>query len=138
MEFDGENDYVSVSDSPVFDLATANGYTWSAWIKPDNFDEFSEVFSMEETLNKALYLYVHTTTDADLGPVTAGVSAMWESDADTDFLSAHSVDNVFTTGKYYHLIVRYDGSQTVTNRFRIYVDGNDVTDLGDVGYSEHV
>lgn len=132
LEFDGSNDYVSIQDNAVFNLSLSDAYTWSTWIRPDGFNEWSEMFSMEQDSNTSFYMFAHSTADPEAGPVTKGVSTFWESNGTTNVINTHSTNNILSVGTWAHVLVTYDGSLAEASRFKIYVDSNNVTDTGDV------
>jgi hypothetical protein len=135
LSFDEGDDYVDISDSSVFDLAASGKYTWSAWIKPRNFNQWSAVRSQLQSSNPEIHLtyYAHTSNSTSWGPVTAGVSVGWVTGI-TNYVSLYSTNNVLTIGSWSHLVITYDGSLAQANRFTIYVNGTDVTDRSDVDY----
>ncbi len=77
-----------------------------------------------------LLFYAHSSTDAEAGPVTNGVSVYWYSGGSK--LVLHSNNNVLTAGTWSYITVTYDASQAQANRFTIYVNGADVTNRSDV------
>ena len=133
VNFDGTNDYINIADHADFTLDPAQSYTWSAWVKNNNFKEWSTVWSQTINSSNFFYFYAHTSTDPDGGPVTNGVSAYWWTNGGTNKLGAHSSNNVLTLGQWSYVAVTYDASQPQNNRFTIYVNGVDVTVRTDVG-----
>ena len=131
-EFDGGNDYISIPDGAMFDLDANGNYSWSFWVAPDGFSEFSSMWGQTLQDGNYLIIYVHTTTSTKWGPVTAGISVGWESTNGVDELVVHTTDNALTTNGFYHVVVTYDGSKSQTSRIAIFVNGSDVTDTGDV------
>jgi hypothetical protein len=133
--FDGSVDTtaVDIPDDSVFDFEMSGTYTWSMWVKPDAFTEWSTAWAQDRNISQYFYIYVHTTTQEFFGPVTAGVSAGFlEGGAVTDRIMVHTTDNTLTTGEWAHVTVTYDGALASTSRFSIFVDGVDVTDTTDV------
>ena len=127
VNLDGTNDYINIADHADFTLDPAQSYTWSAWVKNNNFTEWSTVWSQTVNTSNFFYFYAHTSTDPDGGPVTNGVSAYWWTSGGTNKIGAHSANNVLTTGQWSHIAVTYNASQPQNNRFTIYVNGVDVT-----------
>ena len=127
LDFDGVDDYVSISDSAVFTLNAANKYTWTAWIKPDTFPGWATIWSQTLDSSTYLYFYAHTATEGSLpgGSITRGVSVWWVSTAGQILVT--EVDNSLTTGTWYHIAIRYDGSVAQASRFKIYINGADST-----------
>src|SRR4029079_6613014 len=76
------------------------------------------------------YSYVHSSGDAEAGPVTNGISVYWYSSGSK--LVLHSNNNVLTAGTWGFVTITYDASQAQANRFTIYVNGTDVTNRSDV------
>ena len=129
------NDYVDIPDHADFTLDPAQSYTWAAWVKNNNFNEWSTIWSQTVNSDNFFYFYAHTTTDPDGGPVTNGVSAYWWTSGGTHKLGVHSSNNVLTAGQWSYVAVTYDGTQPQNNRFTIYVNGIDVTVRTDVSSS---
>ena len=134
LTFNGTSQYVSIADHADFTLAPTQSYTWSMWLKNNNFNEWQTVWSQTVSASAFFYFYAHTTTDPDGGPVTNGISVYWWN-SNTVKLGAHSSNNVLTAGVWSHVAVVYDASQPQNNRFTIYVNGVDVTVRTDVSSS---
>ncbi len=132
VNFDGTNDYLNIPDHADFTLDPAQSYTWSAWLKPNNFKEWSTVWSQTVDANNFFYFYAHTTGDVDGGPVTNGISAYWWVNNGASKIGVHSSNNALTAGQWSYVAVTYDASQPQNNRFTIYVNGVDVTVRTDV------
>jgi hypothetical protein len=137
INLDGTDDYINITDNPIFDLYAANSYTWSAWLKPNSFREVSSLWTQQETTSPeaGFYIYTHTTTNSVTGPVTAGISLVWcSNDGGTcnETVQLHSKDNVLSPGRFSHVVVTYQGNLAQSSRFTIYVDGIDVTDRSDI------
>lgn len=130
INFDGTNDYVNIADHANFTLAPAQSYTWSAWVRNNNFNQWGTVWSQTVSTTNYFYFYAHTSFDAEAGPVTNGVSVYWYSG--TNKLVIHSSNNVLTAGQWSNITITYDASQAQANRFTIYVNGTDVTNRSDV------
>jgi glucose/arabinose dehydrogenase len=131
INLDGTNDYISIADHSNFTLDPSQSYTWSSWVKNNNFNEWGTVWSQTIDANSFFYFYAHTTSDPDGGPVTNGVSIFWWSNG-VSKVAVHSNNNVLTAGQWSYIAVAYDGSQLQNNRFTIYVNGVDVTNRTDV------
>jgi hypothetical protein len=132
VNLDGTNDYINIPDHADFSLDPAQSYTWSGWLKKNNFNEWSTVWSQTLDANNFFYFYAHTSTDVDGGPVTNGISAYWWCNGGASKIGAHSSNNVLTAGQWSHVAITYDASQPQNNRFTIYVNGVDVTVRNDV------
>jgi Domain of unknown function (DUF4082)/Concanavalin A-like lectin/glucanases superfamily/Bacterial Ig domain/Secretion system C-terminal sorting domain len=132
VTFNGTNNYINIADHADFTLDPTQSYTWSGWVKNNNFNEWSTIWSQTLDGNNFFYFYAHTSTDPDGGPVTNGVSAYWWTSGGTNKLGAHSSDNVLTAGQWSYVAVTYDASQAQNNRFTIYVNGVDVTVRTDI------
>jgi glutamine amidotransferase PdxT len=130
INFNGTNSYVNIADHTDYTLTPTQNYTWSAWVKNNNFNQWSCVWSQTLNASNFFYFYAHTSTDAEAGPVTNGVSVYWYSG--TSKLVIHSNNNVLTAGQWSYITVTYDASQTQANRFTIYINGVDVTNRTDV------
>ena len=129
VNFNGTN-YINVPDHNDFTLTPTQNYTWSAWVKNTNFNQWSTIWSQTIDASNFFYFYAHTSTDPEAGPVTNGVSLYWYSG--TNKIVLHSNNNVLTTGTWSHIAVTYNGSLAQANRFTIYVNGVDVTNRTDV------
>jgi len=132
LTFNGTSNYVNIADHADFTLDPTQSYTWSCWIKNNNFTEWGPVWSQTSDANNFFYFYAHTTTDADGGPVTNGLSVYWWINGGSAKIGTHSNNNVLTVGTWSHVAVTYDASQPQNNRFTIYINGVDVTARGDV------
>jgi hypothetical protein len=133
VNLNGSNNYVNIADHADYTLNPAQNYTWSAWVKNNNFNEWSTVWSQALNTTTFFYFYAHTTsqTDGGGGPVTNGVAVYWFSG--TSKLALHSNNNVLIAGQWSHITITYDASQAQANRFTIYVNGADVTNRTAVG-----
>lgn len=132
INFNGSSNYINIADHNNFTLDPAQNYTWSAWVRNNNFTEWSTVWSQTINTSNFFYFYAHTSTDPDGGPVTNGVSVYWWLNNGSSKLGAHSSNNVLTTGQWSHITITYTASQPQNNRFTIYVNGVDVTVRNDV------
>jgi Domain of unknown function (DUF4082)/Bacterial Ig-like domain/Concanavalin A-like lectin/glucanases superfamily/Bacterial Ig domain len=132
VSLNGTSNYVNIPDHNDFSLDPTQSYTWSAWVKNTTFKEWSPVWSQTLDASNFFYFYAHTTTDADGGPVTQGISVYWWTSNGTNKLAVHSTNNVLTAGQWSYVAVTYDASQPQANRITIYVNGVDVTDRTDV------
>jgi hypothetical protein len=133
INFDGINDYVNIADHANFTLDPAQNYTWGAWVKNNNFKEWSTIWSQTTNASNYLYFYAHTTVHVDGGggPITNGIGAYWITSAGT--LALHSNNNVLTAGQWSYIAITYNASQPQASRFTIYVNGVDVTNRSVVG-----
>src|SRR5258706_5577114 len=132
LTFNGTNNYVNIADHADYTLDPALSYTWSAWVKDNDFHEWSPVWSQTTNSATFFYFYAHTTSDPDGGPVTNGISVYWWVNNGASKLGIHSNNNVLTAGQWSYVTVTYDGSQVQNNRFSIFVNGADVTNRTDV------
>lgn len=137
LNFDGMDDYVSLVP---FSFNPASAYTWAMWINPDDFEEWNTVTGayINPNTSPTMAISAHTTADSEWGPVTAGISAGIDQAGAS--INVHSTNNVLTTGTWAHVAVTYDGGLSAANRFKIYVNGADVTStdvaiLGSLGTS---
>ena len=130
INLDGTNDYINIPDHADYTLTPTVSYTWSAWVKNNNFNQWGPVWSQTVSATNFFYFYAHSSTDVEAGPVTNGISVYWYSGSSK--LVIHSNNNVLTTGTWSYIAVTYDASQTQANRFTIYVNGADVTNRSDV------
>jgi hypothetical protein len=132
VNFNGTSNYINLPAHSDFNLDPAQSYTWSAWVKNTNFAEWGPVWSQTADANNFFYFYAHTTTDADGGPVTNGISVYWWTNGGANKVGVHSSNNVLTAGQWSHVAVTYDATQPQNNRFSIFVNGVDVTVRTDV------
>jgi len=116
--FDGSDDYIDISDSSVFDIDPNQDYTWSYWIKPDGFTEWSAVWSQTVVADTYFIVYAHNES----GQVTQGLSVGLYSSAGNG-LYRHSNDNVLSADTWHHVVVTYDSSRIGAERLWVYVDG---------------
>jgi hypothetical protein len=137
LTFNGTTNYVDIADHTDYTLDPAQNYTWSAWIKNNDFHEWAPVWSQTTNSANFFYFYAHTSGDPDGGPVVNGISVYWWVNNGASKLGAHSSDNVLTAGVWSNVTVTYDASQPQNNRFTIYVNGVDVTVRTDVSLLEH-
>jgi hypothetical protein len=130
VSLNGTNNYINIADHADFTLNPAQSYTWSSWVRNTNFNQWQTVWSQTIDANNYFYFYAHSSTDADAGPVTNGVSVFWMNGANK--LVIHSNNNVLTAGVWSNVTVTYNGSLAQASRFTIYVNGVDVTNRTDV------
>lgn len=130
ISFDGSNDYVNIPDHNDYTLIPGQNYTWSAWVRNTNFNQWGTVWCQTLDASNYFYFYAHSTTDEEAGPVTNGISVYWTSGSNK--LVVHSNNNVLTTGTWSYITITYDGGQAQVNRFTIYVNGTDVTNRTDI------
>ena len=127
LNFDGNDDYVSLASPGDFAFNGAGTYTWAMWINPDDFEEWNSLFGMHINQNTTptFVIDAHTSADGVWGPVTAGIVV--GIDQPGAVLVVPSNNNVLTTGTWSHVTVTYDGALPIADRFTIYVNGVDVT-----------
>jgi hypothetical protein len=130
LNLDGVNDYVNIADNASFTLTPTVSYTWSGWVRNNNFNQWATVWSQTLSTSSYFYFYAHTSSDGEAGPVTNGISVYWYSG--TNKLVIHSNNNVLTAGQWSYVAVTYDAAQAQSSRFTIYVNGTDVTNRADV------
>ena len=130
VSLNGTTSYINLADHADFTLTPTVSYTWSAWVRNTNFNQWSTVWSQTVNTSNFFYFYAHTSADAEAGPVTNGISVYWYSG--TNKLVLHSNNNVLTAGTWSYVTVTYDASQAQASRFTIYVNGVDVTNRSDV------
>ncbi len=130
INLDGTNDYINLTDHADYTLTPTVSYTWSAWVKNNNFNQWSTVWSQTLNSTNYFYFYAHSSNDADAGPVTNGLSVYWYNG--NNKLVLHSNNNVLTAGQWSYVTVTYNASQAQASRFTIYVNGTDVTNRSDV------
>ena len=118
VTFNGTSSYINIADHNDFTLDPTQSYTWSAWVNPASFKEWSTVWSQTLDASNFFYFYAHTSTDPDGGPVTNGISAYWWTAGGTNKIGVHSNNNVLSTGVWAHVAVTYDASQAQANRFQ--------------------
>src|SRR5262249_52543758 len=82
--------------------------------------------------NNFFYFYAHSSTDAEAGPVTNGISIYWWTSNGTNKVVLHSNNNVLTAGQWSYVTITYNASVAQSSRFTIYVNGTDVTNRTDV------
>ncbi|MCK4828749.1 LamG domain-containing protein, partial [bacterium] len=110
LNFDGNDDYISIGDDSALDLD--NGYSVTAWV---NFDDvatnYQTVVVKPQDANNANYWLGVYTTDGELECGHADSGSFYTLNTTTANLS---------TGQWYHLVCIHDASaQTIT----IYVNG---------------
>src|SRR5690606_19048316 len=110
LSFDGNNDYVSMADHANFTLDPGQSYTWSAWVRNNNFNQWGTVWSQTIDANNFFYYYAHSSNDSHAGPVTNGVSIYWWTNGGSNRLVVHSNNNVLTAGVWSHIAITYDPS----------------------------
>ncbi len=128
--FNGTSGYINIPDHNDFTLTPTQSYTWSSWVRNVNFNQWATVWSQTIDANNFFYFYAHSSTDAEAGPVTNGISVYWYNG--TNRLVLHSNNNVLTTGVWSHVAITYNGGAAQASRFTIYVNGVDVTNRADV------
>ncbi len=130
INLDGTNDYVSIADDANFTLTPAVSYSWSGWVKNNNFNQSGTVWSQTlNTSNFFISMPIHQLMPKQ-GPVTNGVSVYWYNGSNK--LVIHSNNNVLTAGQWSYIAVTYNASVAQNLRFTIYVNGVDVTNRTDV------
>ncbi|MBC7946528.1 MAG: PQQ-dependent sugar dehydrogenase [Chitinophagaceae bacterium] len=132
VNLDGTNDYVNIADHANLTLDPVVNYTWSGWIRNNNFNEWGTVWSQTLNATNFFYFYAHTTSDPEGGPVTNGISLYWWSNNGTRKLGLHSNNNVLTVGQWSYVAITYNAALAQASRFTIYVNGVDVTNRTDV------
>jgi Concanavalin A-like lectin/glucanases superfamily/Bacterial Ig domain len=132
LNFNGTSNYVNIPDHADFTLDPTQNYTWSAWVKSNNFGQWQTIWSQTIDVNNFFYFYAHSSTDADAGPVTNGISVYWWTNGGTNKVVLHSNNNVLTAGQWSYITITYNASVAQNSRFSIYVNGTDVTNKTDV------
>ena len=126
------NEYVDIGDHPDFDLDVAGKYTWSVWIKSNDFTASSgwpTIFSQTAEAFTYFYFYAHTngSTGTSGGSITNGVSVWWVNGEFENPGLITEAENVISEDIWEHIAITYDGDLAQSNRFTIYVNGVDVT-----------
>jgi len=124
LEFDGDNDYMNVTTSPIY-TANPDDFTISAWIYVDD---------VSADMNGALGQIVADAAGSD--PTSGGFwlgysdrggthdpteGIAWNIKTNAGFQRGKSDDNVVSSGSWHHIALTLDGQAT------LYVDGVDVT-----------
>lgn len=131
LRFAGNPDRVSLDVNGLAELDPATSYTWIFRATSDSFASWRCLMSIRRVGVTVFYVYAHTTTNSLWGPVTQGVSVGWENNS-SNRIFVHTTDFVLEANTHYVVAVQYDASKPQADRFRIYVDGEDVTDLTDI------
>jgi len=130
VNLDGTNDYINLADHADYTLTPTVNYTWSAWVRSNNFNQWSTIWSQTVSTSNYFYFYAHSSTDADAGPVTNGISVYWTSGSARLVLPSNN--NVLSAGTWSYVTVTYNAGVAQASRFTIYVNGADVTNRSDV------
>jgi hypothetical protein len=127
VRFDGTDDYVDASTLRVT-FQSGGGLTWAGWVRPVAFPEWHSMFGFLNTTGTTpnILAYAHTSAAAGWGSVTAGVSVGWDNGGGGNLI-VHSSNNALVAGAWHHVALVFDGTQTLANRWTIYVNGVDVT-----------
>jgi hypothetical protein len=113
FSFDGDGDYVDVGD---VDLPGA--FTIDAWINPADLSQNRMIMSKDDGGGNRSYdfrvdlagkLHGHVLTAAGL---------------ETEY---QTTDSVVTTGSWHHVAVTYDGNASAGQKFRFFVNGEEVS-----------
>ena len=107
LDFDGSDEYVSVANGAGLNPTTA--YTASTWVKFDSFANQYGILLMKAITGGYHYRIYRDTTNLyfDVAAGAAGVSGL-----------------TLETGRWYHIVMVYDGSQgTDATRLKVYLDG---------------
>ena len=133
LQFAATGAYVTLPTRTLSPLQPTARYTWAFWIKPHVFTEWQGLYHAFVTngVDPAVNIYVMTTADTLSGPLTAGIVAAWNTSG-TQYLIMHSQNNVLAVDTWAHVVVTYTGSLAQASRFTIYVNGVNVSVLGDV------
>lgn len=127
---DASLEYVNIKDNEIFDLDVSGQYSWSVWINSDDLSAGSgwpTLWSQTIDTSNFFYFYAQTLgsgSGTTGGSITNGIAVWWTSPSGSVVTEA---ENVVSVGEWYHVAVTYDGSLAQANRFRIYVNGQDVT-----------
>ncbi len=130
LDFNGSSQYIAITDNASFTLVAGGKYTWSLWFNSDSLttaDGWPTLFSHTLAGNHYVYAYAHTASDTVLpgGNVTSGISVWWVNTTSARLVT--EAENVISTGAWYHLAITYDGTLSQSSRFKIYINGSDVT-----------
>lgn len=112
MEFDGVDDYVSITNNEVLNPTSA--ITLSAWIKPFDIttNTYYEIIRQDPNAsNRKIFSFQDNGTKLTLGLQTGG--AYWETD--TPITASE-----FTDGNWHHVVALYDSELL---KARVYKDG---------------
>ena len=113
INFDGDNDYVTISDNPAFTLS--NGFTLSAWVKASAFSGETRSIINQWGNNGAgnSSWLMRCTASGYLGVYTNNGSSSTSVVDDTSPLQL---------GQWYHVVSTYTGGSTGTNGY-LYING---------------
>lgn len=120
--FDGVNDELVFEDDGFLDGAKA--FTLSVWARPDTLDNGGIVTKRLMFGNGGevtFTLFVSEPNDAGLpAGATPGIYADVNGSTDDRFSSVFTWNDV---GKWYHLLLWFNGEEDPSQRVRLYVDG---------------
>ncbi len=105
LHFDGEEDLVTIPSAK--DLAFTEAFTLEAWVRPDEANEWSAVFTKESPSQISYQLHAEGEHEAPVGYVTGG-----EGEAEVEGSSP------IPAGKWSHLALTSNGKQ-----LRLYSNG---------------
>ena len=102
-------------------------FTWSGWLKlGEKFDTENKIFGVADTSNP---LYIQFTDNT----ASALTVAKWNGSSHVFRLTTTQLFK--DASAWYHIVVAFDTTQaTSSNRIKIYVNGNQVTDFGTASY----
>tara|TARA_R110002012_G_C11618102_1_gene608689 strand:+ start:320 stop:1768 length:1449 start_codon:yes stop_codon:yes gene_type:complete len=119
MNFDGSNDYIKILDHADFNHVAdgVSKFTVSFWFKSDTTD-----FSSESKALFSKYDGAANKREWNVRINTSGVILVYVSDNGTNAILNTTSYTVSDTN-WHHFVMRYDGSQSATDRCLAYVDG---------------
>lgn len=114
LDFDGDNDYVSLGD--ITEQNSATNFTMTVWVKQDVVPSTDYIFYRSIDANNNLLIYTASSVSRLYIHVGNGSNSY-------AYISNYS--NYISAGHWCHIAVVYDGSgATNSDRLKLYIDGS--------------
>jgi hypothetical protein len=133
--FDGVNDYFNIADNAIYNFQFSTSKSWSFWVNPQDLSVSAYaigVLSARQDNNNHFGIGIGSPSGNEHGPCTNCVVAYVHHSGTTNQLVTHSRTAVLKVGQYHMVTVTYDHTLAQASRFKIFVDGLDVTDTTDI------
>lgn len=120
VDFDGTNDYITISDHDDFsfgDSTSDSPFSISTWVNADNWVKFRILCKVKASAEREFIF----TSNGNSHPY------LYLYDLDGNNIIGRGYGTILNTGQWYHILATYDGSSTATG-IKVFVDGVQVDD----------
>ncbi len=120
MSFDGVSDYVRIESKSIFNTGTNGSFTYSAWVKSDNYGPSQTVIARTNPCSNPGHFHIYTDNHR--------VYLIFYSNLEPGQVNHSSPANILEDERFHHIVWVKTWGQTGV---KLYVDGVSRTVTGD-------